>query len=108
VIPARSSTLRHSFGTALAADNVDVRTISALMRHRRLSTTEIYMAYTPRHDLADRITRAVDLRELSDTDPSDERAFWARLEEEVPAKWLGAVRRIARETGAISALTAAA
>jgi site-specific recombinase XerD len=35
---------RHSFGTALARGGVNIRTISALMRHERLATTEIYMA----------------------------------------------------------------
>jgi integrase len=30
---------RHSFGTSLARDGVDVRTIQALMRHDRLTTT---------------------------------------------------------------------
>jgi len=51
---------RHSFGTGLARDGVDVRTIQALMRHKRLDTTEIYMAYTPQPDLAERIGRALD------------------------------------------------
>ena len=34
--------LRHSFGTSLAAKGVDVRTIQALMRHKRMNTTEQY------------------------------------------------------------------
>jgi integrase len=51
---------RHSFGTGLARDGVDVRTIQALMRHKRLDTTEIYMAYAPQPDLAERIGRALD------------------------------------------------
>lgn len=50
---------RHSFGTALARDGVDVRTISALMRHDRLTTTEQYMAYAPRPDLARRLSAAL-------------------------------------------------
>jgi integrase len=51
---------RHSFGTGLAREGVDVRTIQALMRHKRLDTTEIYMAYAPQPDLAERIGRALD------------------------------------------------
>jgi hypothetical protein len=49
---------RHSFGTALAREGVDVRTIQTLMRHKRLSTTEIYMAYSPRPDLRRTFVRA--------------------------------------------------
>ena len=52
--------LRHSFGTTLASSGVDVRTIQALMRHDRLTTTEQYMAYAPQPELADQITRALD------------------------------------------------
>ena len=52
--------LRHSFGTSLAAKGVDVRTIQALMRHTRMNTTEQYMAYAPRPELANQITRALD------------------------------------------------
>jgi integrase len=51
---------RHSFGTGLAREGIDVRTIQALMRHKRLDTTEIYMAYAPQPDLAHRIGRALD------------------------------------------------
>jgi integrase len=50
---------RHSFGTALAREGVDVRTIQTLMRHKRLSTTEIYMAYSPRPDLHRTLVRAL-------------------------------------------------
>jgi hypothetical protein len=51
--------LRHSFGTGLARGGIDVRTISALMRHARITTTEQYMAYAPQADLAERLTRAL-------------------------------------------------
>jgi integrase len=57
--PIRMYNLRHSFGTALARAGVDVRTIQALMRHDRLTTTEQYMAYRPRHELASQIARAL-------------------------------------------------
>jgi site-specific recombinase XerD len=53
--------LRHSFGTALARAGVDIRTIQALMRHERITTTEQYLAYAPQPDLAERLTRALDL-----------------------------------------------
>jgi site-specific recombinase XerD len=52
--------LRHSFGTTLARSGVDVRTIQALMRHDRLTTTEQYMAYSARPELAEQVTRALD------------------------------------------------
>jgi site-specific recombinase XerD len=50
---------RHSFGTALAREGVDVRTIQTLVRYKRLSTTEIYMAYSPRPDLRRTLVRAL-------------------------------------------------
>jgi integrase len=58
--PIRMYNLRHSFGSTLARNGVDVRTIQALMRHDRLSTTEQYLAYSPRPELANQITRALD------------------------------------------------
>jgi integrase len=58
--PMRMYNLRHSFGTSLARGGVDIRTIQALMRHDRLTTTEQYLAYAPQPDLAERLTRALD------------------------------------------------
>lgn len=52
--------LRHSFGTALARGGVDIRTIQALMRHQRLTTTEQYLAYSPQPNLAERLTRVLE------------------------------------------------
>ena len=52
--------LRHSFGTALARAGVDIRTIQALMRHERITTTEQYLAYAPQPDLAARLAYALD------------------------------------------------
>jgi integrase len=98
--------LRHSFGTTLASSGVDVRTIQALMRHDRLTTTEQYLAYSPQPDLADQITRALDPdcppREVSAIRLADDAAptFLERLEEEIPAKWMREVRRLYAETGA--------
>jgi integrase len=105
--PIRMYNLRHSFGTSLAAKGIDVRTIQALMRHARLTTTEQYMAYSPRPELANQITRALDPHSLpasvlpirsaaGDATP----AFLKRLEEEIPAKWLREVLRVYTETGA--------
>jgi site-specific recombinase XerD len=54
--------LRHSFGTGLALGGIDIRTISGLMRHDRISTTEQYMAYAPQPDLAERLARALSPR----------------------------------------------
>ena len=62
--PIKQYNLRHSFGTSLAAKGVNVRTIQALMRHARLTTTEQYMAYAPRPELANQIARALDPHSL--------------------------------------------
>jgi integrase len=92
--------LRHSFGTTLASSGVDVRTIQALMRHDRLTTTEQYLAYAPQPDLADQITRALDpharLMNVSPIRLGDDGrpTFLERLEEEIPAKWLREVERL--------------
>jgi SRSO17 transposase len=106
--PIKMYNPRHSFGTSLAAKGVDVRTIQALMRHTRLNTTEQYMAYAPRPELANQITRALDPRSLPENvvplrPKSGETAttFFERLEEKIPAKWLAEVRRLYADTGAL-------
>lgn len=105
--PIKMYNLRHSFGTSLAAKGVDVRTIQALMRHKRMNTTEQYMAYAPRPELANQITRALDPHSLPENvvairpAPGDAAAtFLERLEEEIPAKWLREVQRLYADTGA--------
>jgi hypothetical protein len=77
------------------------------MRHDRLSTTEQYMAYSPRPDLADQIARALDPHSqhanVVPTRPASPDAgakFFERLEEEIPAKWLREVQRLYAEIGA--------
>jgi integrase len=102
--PIKMYNLRHSFGTRLAANGVDVRTIQALMRHARLNTTEQYMAYAPRPELANQITRALDPHSLPENviplRPSATSApatLLERLAEEIPAKWLREIERILAE-----------
>jgi hypothetical protein len=98
--PIKQYNLRHSFGTSLAAGRVDVRTIQALMRHARLTTTEQYMAYAPRPELANQIARALDPHSLPEnvapirSDSALAASVLERLEEEIPAKWLREVERI--------------
>ncbi len=50
--------LRHSFGTILAANNINIRTIQALMRHTRITTTEQYLAYHHNHTSTHKSTTA--------------------------------------------------
>jgi integrase len=99
--PIKMYNLRHSFGTRLAAKRVDVRTIQGLMRHARLNTTEQYMAYAPRPELASQITRALDPESLPENvrpiRPASATSFLERLEEQIPAKWLREVERIFAE-----------
>jgi hypothetical protein len=90
---------RHSFGTSLARDGVDVRTIQGLMRHERLATTEQYMAYAPQAELAQRISVALQPRgehrgAAGSTQPFDLSEFVSKLDEVVPAKWSREVQRI--------------
>jgi integrase len=103
--PIKMYNLRHSFGTSLAAKGVDVRTIQALMRHARMNTTEQYMAYSPRPELANQITRALDPRSLPENvvpirpvSSGSLASFLDRLEDEIPAKWLREVQRVYGET----------
>jgi integrase len=99
--PIKMYNLRHSFGTTLAQRGVDVRTIQALMRHDRITTTEQYMAYRPQPELAGQITRALDPRSLPENvtpiRSGSAASLLERLEEEIPAKWLREVERIFAE-----------
>jgi integrase len=58
--PIKMYNLRHSFGTTLAANNINIRTIQALMRHTRITTTEQYLAYQPQPHLNTQITEALE------------------------------------------------
>ncbi|MGH2834457.1 MAG: tyrosine-type recombinase/integrase, partial [Solirubrobacteraceae bacterium] len=92
--------LRHSFGTALAADGVPIRTIQALMRHSRIGTTEKYMAYAPQPELAGRIASALEPKPTTaeaNASQAPVSEFLQKLEEEIPAKWLREVERIFAE-----------
>jgi integrase len=102
--PIRMYNLRHSFGTTRARNGIDIRTVQALMRHDRLSTTEQYMAYSPRPDLAEQIARALDPHSqhanvvpMRPASPDAGAKFFERLEEEIPAKWLREVQRLYTE-----------
>lgn len=101
LMPIKMYNLRHSFGTTLARRGVDVRTIQALMRHDRLTTTEQYMAYRPQPELAGQITRALDPHNLPENvtpiRPASAASLLERLEDEIPAKWLREVERIFAE-----------
>ncbi len=96
--PIKMYNLRHSFGTTLAQKGLDVRTIQALMRHDRITTTEQYMAYRPQPELAGQITRALDPHSLPENvipiRSAPDASLLERLEEEIPAKWLREVQRI--------------
>ena len=105
--PIKMYNLRHSFGTTLARNGVDIRTVQALMRHDRLNTTEQYMAYSPRPELANQITRALDphsapenVRQIRSVPAGDAGTFLERLEEEIPIQWLREVQRVYEEAGA--------
>ena len=113
--PLKMYNLRHSFGTSLASNGVDIRTIQALMRHKHLSTTEQYVAYSPRPELANQIARALEPRGLHESIVTSHEVsgglaatFLERLDQEIPAKWSREVRRLYAETSAEStnALTA--
>lgn len=101
---------RHSFGTALAREGIPVRTIQALMRHERQETTQMYMAYAPQDDLAERMDAALSLQTdgvaLDAASGDAVTMFFERLDEEVPAKWARQVRSICRETALLSVAAA--
>jgi integrase len=50
--------LRHTFGTAMAAAGVPLRTLQEWMGHRHLSTTQIYADYAPNPHEAAMVARA--------------------------------------------------
>lgn len=111
--PIKMYNLRHSFGTTLAQGGMDVRTIQGLMRHKRLTTTEQYMAYRPQPELASQIARTLDPHSVassevltSSTNGQPSAAVLQRLEEEIPAKWLRELQRIMAEGDSVSGVAA--
>ena len=50
--------LRHTFGTAMAAEGVPMRTLMAWMGHASITTTMIYSHYAPSHEEAAIVSRA--------------------------------------------------
>ena len=50
--------LRHTFGTAMAAAGVPIRTLQEWLGHRDLATTQIYADYSPGAHEADMVARA--------------------------------------------------
>lgn len=50
--------LRHTFGTMCAASGMDVTTIQTLMGHAHISTTQKYMHFAPKRQLAAQISAA--------------------------------------------------
>jgi site-specific recombinase XerD len=46
--PASLHTLRHSFATHLLENNVDIRVIQALLGHKKLDTSALYVRVTPK------------------------------------------------------------
>lgn len=70
--------LRHSFGTAMAAQGVPMRTLHELMGHRDFATTLIYADYAPSAHEAEWAEAAFARRgtdsgtELSETEPNSE------------------------------------
>lgn len=107
--PIKMYNLRHSFGTTLALEGVDVRTIQALMRHTRITTTEQYMAYRPRPELANQLAEALDPQHRAASKPPSQEVPLAalaelrpKLEETIPAKWLSELERVVAESESVT------
>jgi hypothetical protein len=101
---------RHSFGTQLARKLVPSRTIQGLMRHARLSTTEMYMAYAPQPDLERQITVALEddvgpaatsFGEVADAGLVHVGRLLAALADELPPKWMHEVERVLGELAGV-------
>jgi len=61
--PRRFHDLRHTYGSLLVADGIDLVSVKAAMGHARLSTTERYLHARPAADQAARFSRAFAGRE---------------------------------------------
>ena len=58
--------LRHTYGSLLAADGVDLVTIQSAMGHSALATTGRYLHARPASEQAARFTRAFELTPASE------------------------------------------
>jgi len=68
--PLRFHDLRHTYGSLLAADGIDLVTIASVMGHSNLKTTERYLHARSASALADRFTRAFRLATPEATAPA--------------------------------------
>jgi integrase len=81
--PLRFYDLRHTYGSLLVADGIDLPSVKAAMGHSHLSTTERYLHTRAAGELAERFTRALSGVSLAAADRAqaatdDHRSGWPR------------------------------